>query len=186
MGLFDFMKKKSETTTLKNPQEFYTACIEDFHREAQACGVAKKGLIFIPELIDLGETAVLAYLRDSYLQNQFGDNPTVFYDVIMSLAIDSGIAFANKWHEDFAHLKAYAIELISQGPADDANELLIEHFSASIAEDQGNPYFRKIFARWMAMHKPYWDLDDPRTYTFKALMAAYQLGISMMLDKLGY
>lgn len=186
MGLFDFRKKKDNSNTLKSPQAFYNECVSDFHREAESCGVAKKGLIFIPELMDIGETAILSYLRDPYLQSEFEDNPTVLYYVIMSLAIESGIVFANKWHEDFPHLKSYAIEIITNGPADDANSLLKKHFPANVSEDQGNTFFRKIFARWVAMHKPYWDLDDPRNYTFKALVAAYQLGISMMLEKLGY
>ena len=29
-------------------------------------------------------------------------------------------------------------------------------------------------------------MADPRDYTFKAMIAAYQLGVSMILEKYGY
>lgn len=36
------------------------------------------------------------------------------------------------------------------------------------------------------MHEPYWKLEDPRKHTMAAMLAAYQLGISMVLEKYGY
>ena len=44
----------------------------------------------------------------------------------------------------------------------------------------------EIFRRWVALHEPYWKLRDPRDYTYRAMVAGYQLGVSMMLEKLGY
>lgn len=52
--------------------------------------------------------------------------------------------------------------------------------------EKENAFYRVIFERWMAMHEPYWKLSDPRDYTFKAMVAAYQLGVSMILEKYGY
>ena len=52
--------------------------------------------------------------------------------------------------------------------------------------NQGNAFFQKIFDRWHEKVKPYLDLPDPREYYLKATLAAYQLGVSMMLERLWY
>ena len=188
MGLFGFGKKKQPQKTTGNGgiANFYTACVEDFHNEADKYGAATRGLIFIPELLPVGEKTVLAFLKDPFFQMQFGSNPQMYYYVIMSLSIDAGIAFATKWHEDYSSLNRYVDQIIAEGPADDANALMSKYLPKEIAENQGNAFFQKIFARWMVIHEPYWKLTDPRDYTFKAMIAAYQLGISMILEKYGY
>lgn len=186
MGLFNFGNKKKEASEIKMPSAFYADCVADFHQEAQKHGAACKGLIFIPELIPIGENTILAFLKDPFFQMQFGNDAQTYYFFIMAMSIDAGMLFATKWHEDDGGLEDYVEEIIDIGPADDANILLSKHFPSSISADQGNPFFQKIFARWMKAHDPYWKQSDPREYTFRAMVAAYQLGVSMMLEKLGY
>lgn len=176
----------SEQSAIKSVVSFYNDCVADFHKEAGKYGVANKGVIFIPELLPLGEKTILAFLQDQFFQVQFGNDAQTYYYVIMSLAIDAGIVYATRWHEQFSTLNSYVDEIIETGPADDANLLLSKYFSEEISTNQGNQFFQKIFPRWIAMHEPYWELSDPRDYTFKAMLAAYQLGISMILEKYGY
>ncbi len=186
MGLFNFGKKKDKEPELKKPISFYNDCVADFHQEAAKHGVANKGLIFIPELIPLGEKTILAYLQDPFFQMQCGGNAQQYYYLIMALSIDAGICFATKWHEQFSALEKYVEEIIAEGPADDANTLMDAHFPDGVMGNQGNDFFPLIYQRWLEMHEPYWRLSDPRQYTFKAMLAAYQLGISMILEKFGY
>lgn len=186
MGLFNFGKKKPSEPELKGSVAFYNDCVADFHKEAMKYGVAKKGLIFIPELLPLGEKTILAYLKDPFFQMQSGGNPQAYYYLIMALSIDAGMCYATRWHEQFSTLNQYVNQIIEEGPADDANILLAKHFPKDISENQGNAFFQKIYPRWIAMHEPYWKLSDPRDYTFKAMLAAYQLGVSMILEKYGY
>lgn len=183
MSLFNRNKNENSANDLQN---FYTECIKEFHFEANKYDVANKGLIFIPELIPIGEQTVLSFLQDPFYMREFGDNPVTYYYFIMALSIETGMVFATKWHEDFANLHDYVGQIIEDGPADDANVLLEKHFSKEISENQGNPFFQKIFAKWMALHEPYWKLADPRQYTFRLMIAAYQLGVSMILEKYGY
>ena len=186
MGLFDFIKKKNVETNIKNSMSFYTECVEDFHKEAMKNGVANRGLIFIPELIPRGEKAILAFLKDPFFQMQCGGNAQQYYYLIMALSIDAGMCFANRWHEQYSSLDQYVQEIIDDGPADEANRLIDAHFPYGIMGNQGNDFFPIIFERWIAMHEPYWNLADPRVYTFRAMLAAYQLGVSMILEKYGY
>lgn len=186
MGLFNFGKKKEKEPERKTPVSFYSDCVADFHQEAAKHGVANRGLIFIPELIPLGEKAILAYLQDPFFQMQCGGNAKQYYYLIMALSIDAGMCFATRWHEEFSTLNNYVDEIIISGPADDANALMDAHFADGVMGDQGNGFFPIVFERWLAMHEPYWKLSDPREYTFKAMVAAYQLGVSMILEKYGY
>ncbi len=181
MALFGFGKPK-----IKKPQEFYKECLSDFHHEAAQYGVATKGMILIPELMPSGEKIVKTFLDDPFLKMEYGNDPQTFYYAVMLFVIESGMVFAAKWHDDFRKLNAYVDAVADVGPADDANALLEKHFPADISLNQGNSFFQKIYVRWIALHAPYWEMSDPRLYTFNAMMAAYQLGVSMMLEKLGY
>lgn len=202
MGLFDKLKKKHESSSPSNntsnaestgaladtaasPEEFYSACVKDYHSTAMKNGFAKRGLIFIPELMPIGEKTVLAFLKDPFFQMEFGSNPQLYYYAIMSLSLQAGIVFAAKWHSDFSSLKSgYVDQIIEEGPADECKPLLLE--LGLTDNEKENDFYRTIYARWMTMHEPYWKLSDPRDYTFRATVAAYQLGVSMILEKYGY
>ena len=196
MGLFDRFKKKQAPSNNATPTsaqfraatpaiQFYNDCVEDYHKTANQSGFANRGLIFIPELIPIGEKTVLAFLQDPFFQMQFSGNPQVYYYAIMSLSLQAGMVFAEKWHSNFSALKSgYVDEIIAEGPADACKPLLKQ--LGLTDNEKENEFYRTIFERWMVMHEPYWKLSDPRDYTFKATVAAYQLGVSMILEKYGY
>ena len=188
LGLENKTKDKTEGTSsrkLDSTGTFYARCTFGFEKAAIASGVSR-GLKFIPELLPYGEKTILAFLRDSFFRDECGVDKKSYYYLIMSLSIEAGLVYAAKWHEDVAGLPAYVNKIIEVGPADDANELLKRYFSDNVSADQGNPFFQKIFSLLMEYHEPYWELEDPREYTFVAMLAAYRLGVSMMLDKLDH
>ena len=165
--------------------KFYNDCVEDYHNTAEKMGIAKRGIIFIPELIPIGEKTVLAFLKDPFFQNEFSDNVQLYYYAIMSLSIQAGMVFAAKWHENVSALKSgYVDSIIAVGPSDACKHLL-KKIGLSNNEKENN-FYLAIYKRWIAMHEPYWKLKDPRDYTFNATLAAYQLGISAILEKYGY
>lgn len=181
MGFFGFFKKKNNSLN-----SFYEDCLEIFHNEANKYGVANKGVIFIPELIERGEQTILAFLNDSFFKMQFGDNAELYYYLIFALTVEAGMIYANKWYEDYSTLDEYVKKIISAGPADEANILLDKLFEKDISENQGNSFFQKIYPKWLECLSSYWNIADPRAYIMKAYLAAYQLGISMVLEKYGY
>lgn len=211
MGIFDRFRKnkneetvnqgkpestKKETSPTERPKaepvratdsisQFYNDCVADFHQTAKENGMATKGLIFIPELIPIGERTVLAFLNDSFFQMQFGHDPHLYYYAIMSLSLQAGMVFAVKWHENYSALKTgYVDQIIEEGPATACKPYLRQLGITS--SDKENEFYQKIYHRWLVKHEPYWKLSDPRQYTFRATVAAYQLGISMILEKHGY
>ncbi len=204
MGLFSWMKKakqKAENSAPKEsnpakqasnvfsgkvpPKQFYALCVKDYHDKAKSLGYAERDLIFIPELIGFGQKAVLWFLSNDELQKQFS-SPEQYYFVAVSSAIRCGIIFALKWHHDFAGLNqpGYVESVMESG--------LVSLSEDTIENDLGmdkrafHSFCMEIFDRWVEMHQPYWELQKPRDYTFSATLAAYQLGISMILCKYGF
>ncbi len=99
---------------IQNEQAFYTECIDIFHDEAMVNGVAMKGLIFIPELMPYGEKAVLSFLNDPYYMSMCNGDATTYYFLIMALCIETGIAFAAKWHYNFDGLPQYSEQILEE------------------------------------------------------------------------
>lgn len=164
--------------------KFYMDCVEAYHDEAEKCGLTDRGVIFIPELIPYGEQAVLSLFKDRFYSMEFKDNPYVYYYAIMSLALQTGIVYAAKWHENFPEMQGYSKRIEKRGPADDCKPCLRQMGLGDSGVE--NAFYNKIYKIWVEKHEPYWKMRDPREYTFKATLAAYQLGVSLMLAKLGY
>ena len=193
MGFFKWNNKnkpapsthQSSSKINSNPTTFYAECASDYHKTANSLNFAKRGVIFIPELIPIGHKTVSTFLKDKFFQMEFGNNIQQYYFVITALSLQSGIVFADKWHSDFSSLtNSYIDQILNEGPADVAEALLKNELGLN--KEQANQFYAQIYERWIALHEPYWKLSDPREYTFNAMLAAYQLGVSMILEKYGY
>ena len=170
------------------PMEFYSACVEDFHGALLKKGYANRGLIFIPELLPLGSEAVLTYLQAQYFHTQSNGNANRYYYMICYFSFMTGIAYAEKWHSDYNELKeSFADYIVKNGPADYALPLLEKELGVN-GNDLPEEMLVPIFESWRKMLEPYWEEDDEdiRTYTFQAMMATYQAGVSTILEKYGY
>ena len=53
-------------------------------------------------------------------------------------------------------------------------------------QEEVNQLTKDVYRTWLDLHQPYWDLEDCRDYMFRDLVAAYQLGVSIELERLGY
>lgn len=179
MGLF------SKKSAPQDPIAFYTSCCKEFHDLAAGVDLARRGLIFIPELIPIGEKTVLAFLQDPFFQMEFQNNPSQYYYAINTLCFMAGIVFADKWHRNYPALQTgFVDEVIRNGPADYANPIIVNVVDICLAE--ADEFYHSIYEKWLQLHEPYWALKDPREYTFKLMLASYQLGVSMVLEKYGF
>lgn len=205
MGLFNFLKKKEpETKPLKNtepetkppvtaeslglsdPMDFFDKCLEDFHDVPMLYNLDKNGIIVFPDLIAAGKEVVLSLLKNPNINAKLKDRPEDFYYLIMRLSFKSGIALAAKWHEQPAKFDAYIDKILEYGPVKDADALIERFFSDSSFFVLENEFFDSLFDSMIKAIEPYLVLPDSRDYIFNALLATYQVGVSMVLDKFDY
>ena len=206
MGFFDFFKKNSKKvffdantslspegvgvnvpdhSELNSPTAFYTECTAAYHEYAKNQGYANKGVIFIPELIPLGQRAVLAYLQDPFLTFEYSSDHDTYYYVINSFAFQTGIAYGAAWHQSYADLESgLADQMIQDGPWEYVEPLFRDDLA--MTREQFEQFGRGLYEAWKTQHEPYWALNDPRQYTMNATLASFQLGVSMILEKYGY
>ena len=174
--------------TGKSPEKFFQECLEEFLNETVKAGYGKHH-VSIPELVVVGKDVVLQFLQDSYFQMAFGNNPAQYYYVINSLCLQAGVVLAAKWHENFKgmdDMKNYAKKIIAEGPAETAKPIFRKQFDLDSDGDAGEKLYSKVFDKWLELHEPYWELRDARQYTFNAMLASFQTGVSLLLASLGY
>ena len=164
---------------------FYIDCAKAYHDTAKQSGYVQNDMVHIPALLPIGQKTTLAFLQDSFLQSEFSHDPETYYYVVMTFVLQCGIIFADKWHSSMDHLKntEFVVQVIKDGPWDYAAPILKEKLK--ITEDNFNLFCRHIYDDWLRMLEPYWSQQDPRDYTFHATLAAFQLGVSTILDQYG-
>lgn len=206
MGFFDIFKKNSKKVSfdanasispegvgvnepdhseLSSPTAFFAKCTMAFHEYAQAHGYAHRGVVFIPELIALGQKAVLAYLQDPFLTFEYSSDHDTYYYIINSFAFQTGIAYGAAWHQSYTDLEnGLADQMIQDGPWEYVEPLFRDDLA--MTKEQFEQFGRGLYEVWKTQHEPYWVLNDPRQYTLNATLASFQLGVSMILEKFGY
>ena len=179
-------RNEKEGLEMKDEKQFYQECVKVFQEEAAGAGYLNNE-VFIPELLPIGQRIVLAYLQDTFFQMQFGGKPTQYYYVINTLCLQAGCVAADMWHQDYEKLKNEFIDvIIEEGPASYAKPIFRKEFNLDSDGNAGEKLYSKIFDKWLELHEPYWNLNDPREYTFNAMLASFQTGVSMILSKYGY
>ena len=183
MRLLNFENLVVKPSNAEDISSFYNDCVAALLEEAKKHDLCEDGIICIPELLSLGREAILAFLNEKKYIDQYGNNPRIYYYVLMNVTINAGIVLAYKWHTDAESLSNYFDNIVKDGPEKEASAIRTEKFSKKLAYKQGHPFFLDIYSRWTAMTTPYWELPDPQPYIFDALVAAYQLGVSMVLNR---
>ena len=176
---------KEVPVILKAPDDFYKDCLSSFHQFASEKGYVKNGIIFIPELMPIGERIVKAFLTDPFFISEYASDPLQYYYAIVGLSIQAGMVIADKWHTNYSELKnGFVDTVISEGPAEMAQALMDANFHVNA--EKANEFYSGIYTIWMQLHNPYWVVNDPRKYTFLGTVAAYQVGISTILGQYGF
>lgn len=169
---------------MATPNAFFNNCVDDFHQCLRDSEMLDTGVIFIPELMSFGQKAILAYLTDNSLIMEYGSNPALLYTVINTFTFHTGVAFALKWNEGLAELNDSYEDIIKRGPAFISEPFIKEEFDFDQKTlNNFNSYLNQL---WLGEMEPYKALSDSKPYIFSALMASYQLGISLALSRLGY
>lgn len=172
-------KKKEE------PHQFYTTCLKEFHDVGEKRGLTPKGVIFIPELLEYGQKASLWYLKNKQLQERF-PNPEVYYHLGVLTLTSFGIFCGHTWDIDFDLMQdPRFVEAMMRGNPTNIAEDVIKN-ELGLSHQKYDDFCSEIFDLWLKNMDPYCKMRDPGQYVFNATLAAFQLGVSMILSAKGY
>jgi len=162
--------------------EFYDECLRVFHNKAAEAGAIKEGYIYVSGIDAVADKLLQIFLQDPYLQMQFGSSRDSYYYIIFALAMDAGLVCGKKWSEDIDSIADFVNDVMVQGPSHKADEIRKEYFDESISANQGNDFIKLIFNEYKKTVNPYYMLEDARQYVYRALMAGFMLGVSMITE----
>ena len=166
-----------------SPSDFTAHCSKVFNAYALSKNLVKGDIVFVPELVPLGEKAVLEIIANDLLQKEYGEKPMLFYYVVLEYALKTGILLGAKWELNFEGLTPDSYkETVSLALHGEADQLLAEMGLDS--EAQHDEFFMELHKKWHELTLPYTKLKDQRYYISGSLFAAFQLGVTMILDSL--
>lgn len=166
-----------------NPSDFTAHCCEEFNNLAIDKQIVKGDIAFVPELVPLGEKAVLEIMSCPTIQEEYGDNPMLFYYVVLQYAFKTGILLGARWELNFESLTAESYkEEVAHALNGEAEKLLSEMGLDS--DEKHDAFFVALHKKWHELTMPYTQLEDQRYYISGSIFAAFQLGITTILDNL--
>lgn len=185
MGLFNFFKDRNSNSGLKSPDEFFQEALTGFHELMSELGYAKTGMIFIPELVSYQEKAIQGFLMDQQFALQYRDEPMNYYAEINNSALMTGILLGYTWHYDFNSLNNSMVDdIIENLPGVYCGDILKRELK--LQPDDWSALITPLILGWFDLVRPYLQADEPRMYIYKAHLAMCQVGVSMILNHLGY
>ncbi len=158
---------------------FYSQCLEEFHACAAEAGLAKRGVIYAPDLMPMGEKAVTSYYGDAALAAGFAADPTGYYYTVCSSCLQCGVLFASLYASDpLALTDAYVDTVISMDPWQLAERHVKERLRMN---REGMELFSAgVFDRWIDLVEPYYEKPESAVCIYYATLAMFQLGVSLI------
>ncbi len=165
---------------------FYNDCVTAFHKVGQEHGYLPNGLIFIPELLEMGQQYTLDRLRDQSIIRQFGHDPVNYHYTLAMIIMHAGIRFADQWHEDYSVMKDLDYVQDAGHPSfiDEAAQVVYENITDDRTE--WGEFRDEVFNVWCKLMEPKWKKPDCREEVYEAMTAMFQLGVSIILNQYGY
>ncbi len=175
-----------------NPEciKFFADTTAKLHSIAEKEGYVPTGMINVPEVFSFGTKVVLGLLQKQSLSERFSDDPVEYYYRIVCYAWSCGVLAAKEWHLNFEDFSKddFLDRLIntSNAPSFLAKDIAEEKLAMTV--DDLNEFLPKIYEVWQESLEPYWKFSDiiSRDYTFAAILACYQLAVSMVLERYGF
>lgn len=186
MAIFNFGEEEPEERI--SPMRHYFNCVEAFHQVAQEEGYVTKAPIHVPELLLWGEQVIISRLRSKTYTSLMRTNKRYHWLVINTEALQLGILFGYAWHKNFDDLQNSLLrKVMKTGPAPYLEPIFTGPLP--IPPDSFKTLSFIIFHEWeqqKASLRKFRKTENPSPYTLKAILASFQLGVSMILEKLGH
>lgn len=183
LGVYSMEINDQNMVAAMNPSDFTAHCCKEFNKLALEQNLVKGDVAFVPELVPLGEKAVLEIMGNSTIQKEYGDNPMLFYYVALQYALKTGILIGGRWELNFASLREDSYqEEVAHALNGETEKLLAE--MGLDTDEKHDAFFVELHKKWRELTMPYTQLKDQRYYISGSIFAAFQLGVTMILDNL--
>ncbi|MDO4178342.1 MAG: hypothetical protein Q4D21_04040 [Phascolarctobacterium sp.] len=167
----------------KNPSDFTAECCKAFYDYAFKQNLIKGDIAFVPELVELGEKAVLELLGNQTFQKEYGDNPMLFYYMVLQYALKTGILIGARWELNFDSLTPDSYKEETAHALNGETEKLLSELGLD-SDEKHDGFFVGLHKKWYELTMPYTQLEDQRYYISGSLYASFQLGVTIILDNL--
>lgn len=171
------IKYSSDKFNTEKQQDFFNTCVTAFHNEVKNLNIAGEGMVEIPFLLEVGKKYVLRYLNDFYYKGRAQQNIDGYFKDIINLSICGGIVFAEMQPYKSDCMSAYD-DYIEDGITERAYTILQKCFPLDVYFGENN-CFLMVYKKFVELYKPHHLEENSADYVFSAMLAAYQLGISM-------
>lgn len=175
---------QNDKTDFLEPDGFLFLCMQAFHLTSQREGYVPKGIIANHELQQIGDRIVPGILADKSFKSLLrSQNEATYYFVIFTLCFEAGAVFAREWDsgdvdEDFVN------KVFRKGPPAFAEPILKQYYGFEKMDI--NVFASKSYDMFRTFVEPYDTVPNREEYYEMGMKAAFQLGVSMILYKLGY
>ena len=183
MELNDKLNTQGKIIATKIPSEFTAYACKDFNDYALQQKLVKGDIAFVPELVPLGEKAILELLANPTFQKEYGDNPMLFYYMVLQYALKTGLLLGAMWELNFDGLNENSYKIEVEHALNGETEKLLDEMGLN-TEEKHDAFFVELFKRWNKLTAPYTQMEDQRFYITGAMFAGFQLGVTMILDNL--
>ncbi len=177
-------KEKQNTVVSQLTIDYYQACLNVFIGQAKEYKLCSRGLVDIPELYYYGIKASVSLLQDERLYNTMRGDTALYLYTLLSCSIKAGLLFGAQWQNDRFLMDEYTDDILAQGLDEAAADLLEKHFPDNLASDGGQDFFMKISICWAHLFEPYRSNNDSDVFISFGLLAAFQLGVSMIISQM--
>ncbi len=161
---------------------FYASCVYDLHEAVRAHGLARNGPILVRGLLRPGYDAIASYYESDDIRAEF-QRLSDFEDFMVMLSICFGLLLAALWHQDSENIEDAAERVASRLPVEAAQDIIEALFDQPVMADRGSPLFDLAYGRFCAMLAPHRGAPDEPRRVLYALTAAFQLGVTLMLER---
>lgn len=177
-----------ENNSTSTPTEFFWDCVQSFNQIAKSRGLLHGDTKVVPELLEVGKSIVHSYLQNEEIHSACMENGKLnvgkFFRLVLQVAIDSGILLGASWHGASSTVLSRAEAIKKQPPS--IFSIWEKHFN--LLPGEVFEFYNAMYCQLTEHLSPLLSKELPymQDYILHAHLAGFQLGISIILEKMGY
>ena len=163
-------------------KEFFFQCLGAYKQVAQKEGLLSGEEKPYLEFEEVGHKVVFEYLYDRYLVRRHESDPDIYYNYVTQLSLEAGCVIADKWNENPSELEEFVDIIIRETSMDFIKDIYVNKFDLD-DEMEWHKFESKLSALNYDLLKWYHNHEEFELYKQNLLLAVFQVGVMMVLDK---